>query len=361
MIKERHLFPGNNTPKGFYSYYHHILPQQRANHIFCLKGGPGVGKSTLMKRIGQTMQQKDYAVEYLHCSSDPGSLDGILIPAIRVAVLDGTAPHVVDPINPGAVDEIINLGEFWDADGIKQNKEKVMQVNAGVGRLFKRAYRYIAAAKPMMDDAAAIYEQAADYSGLAQQTQTVISSIFDGHEIEKLAAVRKQFASAITPLGVVHYLDTLFDDSYRAYKIKSHYGIGVSDMLKRISDEAIIRGIDTEQYFCPMEPETKIEHIILPQLKLAFVTESKYLAVNRCDAVIDLSPYINDSFIKDNAEFVNTAVHYFEALLNQAIATLQKAKSAHDELETYYIPHMDFDRLNRKNDEIVSRILAYAK
>jgi hypothetical protein len=29
----------------------------------------------------------------------------------------------VDPKNPGAVDEIINLGDFWDEEGIRKNKD----------------------------------------------------------------------------------------------------------------------------------------------------------------------------------------------------------------------------------------------
>ncbi|WP_206459271.1 hypothetical protein [Anaerovorax sp. IOR16] len=47
--KQRHMFPGNNTPEGFFSYYQYILSQKEADKIFCIKGGPGVGKSTFMK------------------------------------------------------------------------------------------------------------------------------------------------------------------------------------------------------------------------------------------------------------------------------------------------------------------------
>lgn len=104
----KHVFPGGNTTKGFYSYYQYILGQEEATRIICLKGGPGVGKSTFMKTIGKKMVDSGYDIEFMHCSSDVNSLDGVVIPAIKIAILDGTAPHVVDPKNPGAVDEIIN-------------------------------------------------------------------------------------------------------------------------------------------------------------------------------------------------------------------------------------------------------------
>ena len=52
-------------------------------------------------------------------------LDGILIKEINVAMLDGTSPHVVDPLTPGAVDEILNLGDALDKDILVKNKKKL--------------------------------------------------------------------------------------------------------------------------------------------------------------------------------------------------------------------------------------------
>jgi len=99
------VFPGGNTAYGFHSFYDYII-EPDATRIFVIKGGPGVGKSTFMRKIGETLLEQGFDCEYHCCSSDNGSLDGLVIPAIRVALLDGTAPHVVDPKNPGAVDEI---------------------------------------------------------------------------------------------------------------------------------------------------------------------------------------------------------------------------------------------------------------
>ena len=44
------IFPGNNTPEGFFSYYEYILSQREADKIICIKGGPGTGKSTFFKK-----------------------------------------------------------------------------------------------------------------------------------------------------------------------------------------------------------------------------------------------------------------------------------------------------------------------
>ena len=166
MSNIRHMFPGNNTGQGFFSYFAYLLPQAQAQRVYCLKGGPGVGKSTFLKRIGERMAQEGFALEYMHCASDPDSLDGLVIPALGVALIDGTAPHVIDPAYPAAVDEIVNLGEFWDAAAIRENRGEIVRINGEIKGQYRRAFQYLAAAKCLMDDVVETFEAATDKSGI---------------------------------------------------------------------------------------------------------------------------------------------------------------------------------------------------
>lgn len=96
-IKRGHIkrvFPGGNTSVGFFSFYDYIAPPD-ATRIFVIKGGPGVGKSTFIRGIGEALVGRGLDIEFHHCSSDNNSLDGLYIPAIKVALIDGTAPHSV--------------------------------------------------------------------------------------------------------------------------------------------------------------------------------------------------------------------------------------------------------------------------
>ncbi len=45
----------------------------------------------MMKRISRAMQERGEQAEYLYCSGDSKSLDGVHIPRIKVAVVDGTS------------------------------------------------------------------------------------------------------------------------------------------------------------------------------------------------------------------------------------------------------------------------------
>lgn len=87
------FFLGANSPSGFYSLYDQLIDPAQARDILILKGGPGCGKSSLMRRVGQAAEERGYQVEYIVCSGDPDSLDGVVLPELRCAVVDGTSPH----------------------------------------------------------------------------------------------------------------------------------------------------------------------------------------------------------------------------------------------------------------------------
>ena len=76
-------FLGANSPTGFYSLYDQLLPPEQASAIYILKGGPGCGKSTLMRRVAALAQEAGEPVECILCSGDPDSLDAILLPGKR--------------------------------------------------------------------------------------------------------------------------------------------------------------------------------------------------------------------------------------------------------------------------------------
>lgn len=89
------FYLGANSPTGFYSLYDQLIDPAQAENIFILKGGAGCGKSSLMRRVAAAAEKQGLQVEYIQCSGDPDSLDAVVIPAWKTALVDGTAPHVV--------------------------------------------------------------------------------------------------------------------------------------------------------------------------------------------------------------------------------------------------------------------------
>ena len=85
---------GSNTPQGFVSRFDQMVDVGNSWRAFIVKGGPGSGKSTLMRRVADEFSDR-YDIEFIYCSSDINSLDGVIIPALKISILDGTSPHVV--------------------------------------------------------------------------------------------------------------------------------------------------------------------------------------------------------------------------------------------------------------------------
>lgn len=90
---EARYFLGSNSARGFYSLYRGLTDPGGGEFLWIIKGGPGCGKSSFMKKIGAAAAKAGLAVEYIHCSGDPDSLDAVRIPQLKTAYMDGTAPH----------------------------------------------------------------------------------------------------------------------------------------------------------------------------------------------------------------------------------------------------------------------------
>ncbi|HHW30427.1 MAG TPA: ATPase [Clostridiaceae bacterium] len=357
----RRAFLGGNTEKGFYSYYNYILHKEEAIKTFIIKGGPGTGKSTLMKKIGEVLNEKGYNVEYMHCSSDPNSIDGIVIPEIKVALLDGTAPHIVEPTYPGAVDEIIDLGRFWNTDKIETHKKEIINKSKEKSRLFAMAYRYLKAAGAIHDNICDLVSMSVNVKKLNAIAKEMTDEIFTQQEKSfEEGRERKLFASAITPEGLVNYINTLLSKG-KVYGLLSEIGSGSEYILSKIKHVAIEKGVNIECFYCGLKPE-KIEHLLIPEKKIFFTTINKYHNSDiKTDRLIDLNELRNSKIYEKNKEDIKYNTSLFEELLNKAVNTIKKAKAVHSALEDYYSPSMDFDKLKAYRDALFYRIIKYTE
>lgn len=352
--KMRKLFPGANTSNGFYSYFDYIIPKD-VNRIFCLKGGPGVGKSSLMKKIARDFVERGYDVEIFPCSSDPGSLDAVLIKKLKVVLLDGTAPHVVDPKIPGAIDEIVNFGDFWNMSNLENNKIEILQCNKEISACFQRAFKYLKAAEPIFYDIEVKNADIMNFGKLNKFTEEFIEELFTGIENnEELSVPRHLFGTAITPIGHVDYGDSLLQDATKVYYLDGKIGYGRTTFLKRVYERAVLKGLKVEVFHYPLIPE-KIEGIMIEDLGVAITTSSLFKDQN----IINLGKFVNKDKLDEYKEELEVNERILDELINYAISNLKKAKSNHDIIENYYIPNMNFEKVNQLKDQLIEKILKY--
>lgn len=347
------VFPGGNTSRGFYSFYDQIIPED-AERIFVVKGGPGVGKSSFMRTIGEQFVNEGYDVEYHYCSSDNRSLDGLVIKKANVALLDGTAPHVVDPKNPGAVDEILNLGEFWNESGLVNDKYSIINYNKQIRSRFYSAYRYLMSAKEMQDDIEVIVGEGVDREKLNKLQVTLRYELVDGVDtLNKTAGTRHLFDSAITPDGMVDYIDTIIQGNYICYYLKAGIGTVSTEILSYLAREYNMKGYAVELYHQPLNPD-RLQTLVVEGLKIAVTVNPKM--ESRAYKIIDLDTVIDASKFEDKAELLAKDKEVYNKMLEEGIKRIKLAKLLHDDMEKSYVGSMDFTAVTDLRNKTVDRI-----
>lgn len=359
--KVLNYYAGGNTARGFHSLYESSL--QDVNKLFILKGGPGTGKSTMMKRIGNAFTEQGFDVEYLHCPSDNGAIDGVKIPAIKAGIINGTAPNVIEPKAPGAVEEYVNLGLAWDSSKLAPQKERIIGLSNKINATFQKAYSTFSEALRVHDEWEKIYIENMDFEKANQFTSQLIEELFGQQRGSKDALVRHRFLGAATPNGAVDFVQNLTGETPNRYFIKGRPGSGKSTLLKKLVAHAEARGFEVEVYHCGFDPNG-LDMVIVRELGFSIFDSTaphEYFPSREGDEIIDMYEHLitpgTDEKYRD--EIAEISGRYKEKM-KQAIGFLAEAKALHDDLEAIYVPAMDFEKLDQITQEIKDKLLQLA-
>lgn len=357
MLKEKHVFAGNNTSKGFYSYFDYIINPEDAKRILILKGGPGVGKSSFMKKFGTKMSALGYDTEYIHCSSDENSLDGVLIPELKIALVDGTAPHTIDPKLPGTADEIINLGVYLNNKEMIKHKSQIIQINKKKSQLYKSAYRYLESAGLILEEINSIYDCYTDDKQFNMLCFNVINKIFNNKPnqvFDNFGVTRKLFSEAYTANGYIKYTDSYYDNKKILAVIGENTNYA-SKLLDSIVRESSKRGYSAECFYRPLTPD-KLQHIVIPDLNLMIVSADNHLSCD-FDETINLHEIMDLENLKTHISEIENNLHLFDLLISNALEKLSEAKKYHELLEVIYVNGMDFNGVDECFNKYFDSIL----
>ncbi|MGE7625376.1 PRK06851 family protein [Viridibacillus sp. NPDC096237] len=360
--KELHYFFGGNTARGFFSLYDSNFVG--LEKIFILKGGPGTGKSTLMKNIANDWQEKGYDVEFIHCASDSDSVDGVIFPSLKIGIVDGTEPHVIEPKAPGAVEEYVNLGDAWNSQQLSIKKDDILQLMKEKEEAYGQAYHSYAEALAVHDEWEAIYIANMDFEKLNALTEEIKSIFFGEIHLNKEANVRHRFLGAATPIGAVDYVPNLTENIRKRYFLKGRPGSGKSTLLKKLASTAEDRGLDVEIYHCGFDPNS-LDMVILRELGIAIFDSTaphEYFPSREGDEIIDLYNVAvfprTDEIYEEQILGISTR---YRNKMNEGTSSLAEAKKSHDKLEEIYQEAVDFSIVECIQKEVENTILELVK
>ena len=330
------FFFGSNTAVGFRSYFEQLLGPNSGYRLFILKGGPGTGKSSLMKKMGAAFEKAGDQVIYIPCASDPDSLDAVMSVTRRLALVDGTAPHTLDPTCPGAVETMLDPGDGFDLALMEKNREEILSLNQAISYRHSRATGFIAAADALLfqnEKAAAPYVDEAAIDDF-------VYGYFHGLEREGRGRESKRLLSAVSVDAIIYFQETLSCFCKKRYCIPDPYGAASGLFLEKLKNAALSRGVDALSCPCSIAKNPRLDHVIFRGLGVGFSKTCDLLNPGQEGVLLPdfMKPLPKEADREKMAELNCRAGE----LLFAAAKEVGEAKRLHDELEALYVKAMDF-------------------
>ena len=345
-------FPGAMGPEGFISCFDHLMDEDILRRMLILKGGPGVGKSTFMRRLHAALTENGEPSTLYFCSGDPDSLDAVAIPAHGLLILDGTAPHIVDPKFPGARDSLINLGVCLNETAMRPRLPHICACMKDHAACSRRARSFMRSIQALKRESASSVEECMDARRLARMTDALITSVIpEKNPDDQQAIAYPVITDALTPKGEICLLCPA--QNQRVIRLAHHFAMDLTPVLRALSQAARLAGYVVREHLAPLSPGSLL-HLSIPAL-CTLVTTSDTLP---SEQIFDFSACLpSGSILRRECalEQSRAAILRHTQLAADAMA---QAKQLHDELETFYVPNMDFGRWQTIYDETLRSLQA---
>ncbi len=345
-------FAASNSSGGFCSYYADCFSEHRCDHLYIIKGGPGTGKSHFMRVVARRAQKEGYCVTAYDCSSDPSSLDGILLRREgypTLGLLDGTAPHVWEPSSPGVREELVDLGAFWNADQLIGQGETIRALTDSKKNAYDRAYAYLHAAGELDRIADRLLDCAVQRKRLQALAARLLRGVPAGDTFDAIPALRR--AVSMTGRACHHSFEAMADG---LVVIDDHYGLGarLTELLLTLSRD---RRLTVLVSYDPVYTH-KIDGLYYPATGLAILVGHSEARESCPTRSISLRRYMEPIALRDVRGEVRHAMALRSRLEEDALHSLAVAARHHFELETIYAAAMDFRAKEAYTEQFCQRL-----
>ncbi len=329
----KECFAGGNTRTGFVNYLPDLL--EGKTNIWLLKGCPGSGKSSFLKKMAALAEKEGFEVTAIRCSSDTDSLDGIVVPKASFVAVDATAPHVITPKYPVAVHKEINMASFTHMG--HDDAKEIIALSDEKAKLYDMAYAYLFAAGALRDALRKSIMPHVLYGKLLS---------FAARRVKGVKGAGKTAHLQRTALGKygVQQLNT-FDG---AKKIIS-FG-GDTDLTDVFMDAVLSFSKGKECYASyDVIDAGRVSEVYFPKEKLLFTA-------NGGDEV-NTARFITAEGLKETRPLRRYVKKQCVYLSERASELISRAAVLHGDMEKIYVAATDFDLLNRYEDELTEELL----
>lgn len=354
------FFLGANSPQGFVSRFDQLDYGDPQWHTFIIKGGPGCGKSSFLKRLSSIFAERSPRMEEILCSSDPDSLDALILPEWKVSIADGTAPHILEPRYPAVSESILSFGDFLDPIKLKPHSETIRQINRLISKNYTQAVNCLAAARSFLNDSSRI-----EVSCLNLEKLSAYASHFAARNFPRRSASaaqeRVRFLSSFHAQGMTLLTNSIPSLCPKLCFVCDDCGGAAPLFLSALRSRALENGYSPITCFCPLAPHSRIDHLLLPELGMAFLTENRFhdLSGLQPQQRIHAKRFWEDDIIRRHKKRISFSNKAAAQMIGQAVGILSENKELHDRLEELYLPAMDFSLMDAVLEEVVAQIVDF--
>lgn len=335
-------FAGSFTGMGFNNFMPEALVGVKK--VYIIKGTPGSGKSTLMKKIASAVEASGEKAERIYCSSDPDSLDGVVVPSMSFAIVDGTAPHVMETSYPLAVETIVNTGDYISAEKIENRREEIITLSDSKKRLFEQAGLLLRSAHALNRLKMQICEEG--YS--AEKGFKFCMNVLQKEKSYKAeGTVIRRSCASFGKNGLA--LLNSFPDAEKIYSVCKEFSPFVLGTLRLLAEEHKLSAIYSPSPFNVSD----VACVYLPESKRLFISSE----LNDNGERITLCRFEQKGAMMQRREKLKFISKTEALILSEARTYLSEAMEKHRELEKIYVSALNKDGLDCLASSIVLSLL----
>lgn len=350
MSLYQRFFLGGASPTGFQSKFSAQI-KKYDYYTYILKGAPGSGKSYLMKKIAEHFYDKN--IEFFYSVSEPDTIDAIIIHDLKTIIADGTYPNCIDPVYYGVSQDIINLDDNIDISLLKDNKQNIIRLTDENMKIQSRIKRYIRAFASLNSNIYSIAYNSIIFDKMNAFIQRLSKKLFPKNS-KKSASIEYKQMSALTSHG---YITMPIPENYTVYELNDDYFAGSDFFLKSISDLSVNKGFNVVLSECTMLLSNSIEHMLIPELQIAFITTNFFNKTQTSpEKIVNFNRFYDKNVLSAKKQKVSFDKKASIELANEAISAFLASYELNADIKKYYSQSINLIALDRLAEKIISSI-----
>lgn len=309
MNSSLHFLIQSNVPRAVSYYQSNFGPLDKTIRM---SGYPHRVLEEILTGVYQQAQQEGTPVQIIHNCLD-NSVQGIILPALSAGVCG------ID-VYDSEEHSLLALSQPTAFSAILKNLEAARET-------------YVKA-RAIHDEQEKVYISNMNFEAADSLTKETIHLLLNGKESNHEGRATNRFFGAATVNGNINYIPEVTRGIAKRYFIKGRPGTGKSTFLKRIAQEALARGFDTEIYHCSLDPDS-LDLVAIRELNICLFDSTaphEYFPTLPEDEIIDIyQKCVTPGTDEKYREELDSLQTVYREMLQNAAVYLQNMKKALDQ------------------------------